>query len=1715
MFPRRAVAGCLPALLLFLLAPLAAAGPVMPVRTMDALSVTGAPGTGAPSTAAGVPASATGAPASATGAPTTAAPSTGAAGFDTPTRAPVAAPGFAPAFPGGMVAFQSLFPVMWTAGNAYSVTLQGSGFKPGMELRFGSGVTVAKLQLLGAGILRFEAVVAASATSGPRQLEWRSGPTQFWQPATLSATVFAGAKAVSAVPLEKAAAKPASKSPALAVIAAPAAQAALQPGVIELQKPVWQTGGGFGGENKNTLVPLIDDAVLFTWKEENPGLADWFELRLLSMQGNVLASRKLKPLEIVALGQKKTIPAPNWYRPDAKLLDELLDTAQPAGAQMSMAALAAGAGGKSGPAWPQGTQLLWEVVGYKQVPKASAGQKPGTGGLVNYAKQAQAPQEMVDTLVSRSGQWPLAKPARPNGFQACPLDGAGSGLTIYNMTQKDKGVPHPGDEWIVSGSFSLAKSPYAMVAQEIKEVPASSSQMPGGIPAVEAVTEHHFDNVFIDWGDNTGAQPVRVRADLNHSGNLGLNRMEMFRLPDAAEYQQWKNGQIAPDKDSPQYLTHVYAYAGSYKVRVFQLAAGDVQKADPGQLAGAVDGNAGGFVMAGLGSIGARQQGGTTAVIAERAYLVYCHEVKVETWMDTDAQGDLKLKSVQVDGFGADDQLALAALSGPGLQVAADSMLKVQAAAGATSSPAPVPTAPKAESTGAAKAGPGASQVAQADARLNLKAVYAVDEICSGCNKAWTARATLQYTGAGHIDATWWVKLRKGGAALALSDEGVIKVPASPSRTGNPQTWGAPLVGKFELRSPRLPVDPADIYEVWVDARVKPAPLELSLAKVATGAKGIEPVQFALAQQEAAAQGAKYGVLGSMQTGGVAVNYVTGTGGSAVGSSLAGAAGAQQVQGASAGMAAAQSMFQPPLFVKSAVKSYKVIAIDASKLCELKFAGATGDYKLYVDQTKLPQMVGDNVYTGSATLDVPLVVSPSYASSLPVPVAFSDWAVGADGRVAPGSVLKPTKVAEKISPRGFSGMLESVGGSAGQDLAVALTLQPADSLLHYTVDKQAVLPEWKATAPLSTQGDWLASVAPQPDIALGWSGFYLTSPAVRLDLSRKAGNAPAGCYGTGPSWTGLDFGAASIRLNTRDLVSKSVAAPGWGATGYACGKLDVQNDPALQHLTVGKGEISFRRVQLNALATGGFKANYAMDVKVPFINALLHGDNVSLLSTGTDEGSFDFSGLKPDADLERDFGPLHFHIPRQDMLFGPVAAGWRVLTSPQLTAMAEGKPFNTQPVTIPHMAFGLNGRAFFSDEGDPVRLLSISQPAKLGQTSLKLQKLRLDGGTTGSDYLDVNFFGEVKLSDGLPGSPVQVNYAINGSQYAGTGPWNSPFEVAMDFPQAQPAMNNKVAPTYAPDPDAGTRYTGSVDIGMFGGPPVKAEFLLGYNNATDYWLMRAAVPLGSAGITLYTQVTLFAIRGGMGYHVAPNSFAAATPLEDIQPDPSTGLLFSAGVRIGSTDQFIYTVDGDLVATTSGIVRVDFGSWLLNSSPTGQPPFKGWIQYGGGNLDGRMWGHLGYLGDLVYFDLGSSEDNAALAMHLGKGDWYFHAGKKEGPRITAKVLGFTSDSYLMLGSANGLALGGSQYLDLSVGPPDLFSVFVRGYMDMALAITPEPRVSGDFAAGAKAGVCIASDLCESASVTAQVHAEAPPVKVRAHATVAFPLMPDVSFTASLE
>jgi hypothetical protein len=151
--------------------------------------------------------------------------------------------------------------------------------------------------------------------------------------------------------------------------------------------------------------------------------------------------------------------------------------------------------------------------------------------------------------------------------------------------------------------------------------------------------------------------------------------------------------------------------------------------------------------------------------------------------------------------------------------------------------------------------------------------------------------------------------------------------------------------------------------------------------------------------------------------------------------------------------------------------------------------------------------------------------------------------------------------------------------------------------------------------------------------------------------------------------------------------------------------------------------------------------------------------------------------------------------------------------------------------------------------------------------------------------------------------------------------------------------------------------------------------------------------------------------------------------------------------------------------------------------------------------------------LASVDLGNSENNAAVDLHIGSGPWHIDAGKQQGPRITGHLLIADANMYVMLSDA-GLAMGGGESISLNVGDDSVASAYVRGDVDIGLAITPQPHISGDFSANVEAGVCV-DDVCVSAGVSAQVHAEALPVEMNASASIGLPWpLGSVSFSVHM-
>jgi hypothetical protein len=314
-----------------------------------------------------------------------------------------------------------------------------------------------------------------------------------------------------------------------------------------------------------------------------------------------------------------------------------------------------------------------------------------------------------------------------------------------------------------------------------------------------------------------------------------------------------------------------------------------------------------------------------------------------------------------------------------------------------------------------------------------------------------------------------------------------------------------------------------------------------------------------------------------------------------------------------------------------------------------------------------------------------------------------------------------------------------------------------------------------------------------------------------------------------------------------------------------------------------------------------------------------------------------------------------------------------------------------------------------------------------------------------------------------------------------------------------------------------------VDLTVVGGPSITGEFRLGYQGGHDYWLTRVGVSLPS-GVPIAPGLSLFKIQGGIGHNFPISAFENVGSLSAETPDiTQNSLLFMAGARIGTSDQFTCTVEGDLSIETGGPkagTRMDFHSWILKQADNSNGDFSGYLQYAGSNFDGAMWGQLSFMGGVAYVDLGKNSTDAAIAFHFGpSGPWYVDFGKQQGPRIHGHMLVSDADMYMMLNSSS-LTLGGSEYFDLEAGAAGI-SGYIKGGMDMGLSVTTQPHISGDFSEYVEAGACAGWNTplgyvggCVNVGVSAQVHAEALPVEVNASATVSIPVVGDVTVSVHL-
>ena len=192
------------------------------------------------------------------------------------------------------------------------------------------------------------------------------------------------------------------------------------------------------------------------------------------------------------------------------------------------------------------------------------------------------------------------------------------------------------------------------------------------------------------------------------------------------------------------------------------------------------------------------------------------------------------------------------------------------------------------------------------------------------------------------------------------------------------------------------------------------------------------------------------------------------------------------------------------------------------------------------------------------------------------------------------------------------------------------------------------------------------------------------------------------------------------------------------------------------------------------------------------------------------------------------------------------------------------------------------------------------------------------------------------VSEVLSSVDVPVHYVLarDGKTYRAEGPRVSAFDLDIAFPAGQPRVTATVHIEYtgaglssstAAVPrgiawpfgvaeahaasGAKDSFAGTVDMAMFDGPPVQAEFRLGYMGGHDYWLMRATLDMGTGVPFAPPFLKLYKIRGGLGHNFPLDAFKSAYPITVVTPVTDDSFLFMAGMQVGSSDGFICTMDG--------------------------------------------------------------------------------------------------------------------------------------------------------------------------------------------------------------
>jgi len=1276
------------------------------------------------------------------------------------------------------------------------------------------------------------------------------------------------------------------------------------------------------------------------------------------------------------------------------------------------------------------------------------------------------------------------------------------------------------------------------------------------------ISQVTFKNVFVDWGDGTLEPFSGAPLDELHTNGTEFSstykvepgtfshlykrsatyRVKVFVLSDEDMVREGIVGDVA------QGLTPTQSFQGVFA----RLSSKTSGKATPASLP-----SAGGArptrgqaskekPAAALAKITAPAFGThagefldtrpSASQALERAYVVYCQDLMVKDHDDPCIELPVHLVSAHLEFPKSDPaEPKKIQVQGGVPQTAKAAQQAQMAPKGAT---APKPQALSAQIVGAASK-PGltsqtaTSMGAQAMGVASGSAPSLMEHgplpSTTSCNLFYSALTRVKYYGHGLVRVVWKVDGRQINA---------LELPVkSPKRVGltaeEAQTCKNPLLGELTIPSPALPVDTLGRHIATVEAYVLPdksGDLDLedltAIANLSMGTALSKPMSPRLAHTLASSGGrggsgkppVRLGLLNPSQASGQPAYVALNQGGNL--------ASLPTIQREPSGALLGQLHLQPPYRVETQA-TYEVKPTKGDTICNLYFPTKGGTFPItnlgksltLTPDGPLQKASGE----GLLVFGLKAGTAPDTIFPCPLSVTFSGWQV--DGvTVAKGKIaLEPNQA---YNGPGVNGTLRKVRGEITgkdnlQDMFATLRLSPTDTALVLASDGK-LRPTWEAEAPVTTKGDWIATGLNMENTWLGPTPWVFSAKGLTIDLSGVEGVSPKG--GKSPEWVGVDLGTVSVIPATLGSAGGKWNKPLPNPTDWSIETLGVKGT-----VDVGPWEQDYMNGHL-AIASIHFKAkdghywadHKGVEIRSPWFKDPIVGDASWVrMESGTYKLNLDKIHEAKRPTLAG--GPMAMEP--LELQFTSITDGGLLMQGrARISLRTEDKPLAT--FDVDRVGFGMNGLLYFGNDGARSAKVTLNRASVLGPTPADLQDVILTGGNAKETPLDLKVNAKLRLSENpvIPGTPVTMNFNLKstGTPGAFTAPEVkvSPFSMDVAFPLGSPSMKAKINTNYQPGGAAAgapampsNRFSGEVDLAMFGGAPVKAQFVLGYDQGKDYFATRVDVPLGPSGVVIIPEImSLYRLSGGFAYNFGVDVFKDGGSILNVKPDFKGETLFLAGARVGSGDGFIYTLDGQLVIRSSGAARMDFGAWLMARNPSGNAPLRGCLEFGGGNFDGRMWGGFSFLGDTVALDLGASEQTAACSLHFGGGNWRIYAGDKNGQRIVGRLMGSSVNAYLMLGNEVGLAVGGgtSWYFGAGVG----VKAYAKGYMDMGLQITPQPKIIGDFGAGMEAGVC-AFGACVTAGVNAAVHAEAMPISISASCCVDLPWpLGDICFTVKM-